>query len=157
MLCIAIAPSLKYLHSHLFWSYFGSEFSLHGVINFFFFAERIELNIFPTFSTSWQWQRHCSDSVSNTSLGSITTSMPASRTFTYPSSSMTSGAAASTQAASTPAAATPAASTPAASTSSAGRPSFYSLNRTFCDIEQMERLMNLFIKNDKTIILFWLQ
>merc|ERR1719225_1247809 len=51
--------------------------------------------------------------------GSITTSMPASRTFTYPSSSMTSGAAASTQAASTPAAATPAASTPAASTSSA--------------------------------------
>ena len=133
------------------------SFLCTGLLIFFYFAERIELNIFPTFSTSWQWQRHCSDSVSNTSLGSITTSMPASRTFTYPSSSMTSGAAASTQAASTPAAATPAASTPAASTSSAGRPSFYSLNRTFCDIEQMERLMNLFIKNDKTIILFWLQ
>ena len=85
-------------------------------------------SILPTLSTWWQWQGHFSDSVSNTSLGSVTTSMPASRTFTYPSSSMTvSGAAVTTAAAGS-----------GSTAAGAGRQSCYWLICTFCD-EQIDR------------------
>ena len=94
-------------------------------------------SILPTLSTWWQWQGHFSDSVSNTSLGSVTTSMPASRTFTYPSSSMTvSGAAVTTAAAGS-----------GSTAAGAGRQSCYWLICTFCDEQIDERfLVKYFMK-----------